>query len=968
MSRLVLKPKYAYFKSNETQININKKYSLKNHESKLNSVIVNGHINQTNFSSRQLSKIYNSPVPDPSKKIVIGVISLGGGLVGKLTHNILHANGSIDSNSGTLTEGDVQSYWNWQGIPSSNWPTVVIKSVDGSKNIPSLNPYSLNSIATIENTLDVETVGSWCSSSNLTIIMYLAKNNNFYDAMNYAINNNVLIGSNIYKPSVISVSWGDPEPAFGENYASYFNKLLSNAAHQGINICVASGNLYSTGGTLSNCVDFPSSSPWVTACGGTSLVCPGNVYTNLTIESVWNNSKGGTGGGISEYFSKPTYQSKIMPSISNRCVPDISLNSDPNTGIVYFINGNFMENMGGTSTVAPAMAAVIASLNINTFVNPLLYSVPSNSFYDIIKGDNIGYNSELGYDLCSGLGSLNGAIFSSSFNTLGQLVNIPDIRTPDLFKPCLRINKYISPNVPLNSYFTSVELASIYKCPPPPNTSNTIGVISLGGGLYGNIDPNTGILTNGDVQLYWTAQGIPASNHPLVVVKIIDSAVNNPTPNDPGTGENSLDIETIGSWYPSSKLTIIMYLAENSNFYGAMDYAINSNVTIGTRSYGKPSVISISWGAPEVRVGSNYATAFNTLLTKAVNNNVNICVASGDYGSTDGILGSNNYADFPAALPTVVACGGTKLVCPNKVYDSSTIETVWNNIEIDKGATGGGVSMFFSKPSYQSNIMPSINKRCLPDISLNADPYTGIQYVVNGKTVIYGGTSTVSPAISAVISILNINYFLNKKLYTLNSSSFYDITVGNNGGYTAGIGYDLCTGRGSLNGLNFVAALVPVPTTRINISSPNGVRSIKLKNTLQLTATVLPTNANNKSVNWSSSKKNIISVSSTGLCTARRIGSAVITVSQGKIDAKITLNVRLKLAVKNISIEKDIPCMLRLNGDSSEYTLKNNDESMIDCQYVDNSWKLTGKTPGQVALEIEYVDTKTHGILYVNID
>jgi hypothetical protein len=159
-----------------------------------------------------------------------------------------------------------------------------------------------------------------------------------------------------------------------------------------------------------------------------------------------------------------------------------------------------------------------------------------------------------------------------------------------------------------------------------------------------------------------------------------------------------------------------------------------------------------------------------------------------------------------------------------------------------------------------------------------------------------------------------------------------------------------------------------VPTTRINISSPNGVRSIKLKNTLQLTATVLPTNANNKSVNWSSSKKNIISVSSTGLCTARRIGSAVITVSQGKIDAKITLNVRLKLAVKNISIEKDIPCMLRLNGDSSEYTLKNNDESMIDCQYVDNSWKLTGKTPGQVALEIEYVDTKTHGILYVNID
>jgi len=965
----VLKPKFKLFKSQDPVKTVDTKYSVKKHESKLNSVIVNGRTYPTNFSSKQLSKIYNSPVPNPRKKIVIGVISLGGGLVGKLTNNVLHTNGSIDSNSGTLTNGDVQTYWNWQGIVSSNWPTVIIKSVDGTKNTPSSNQYSSNYDATLENTLDVETVGSWCTSSNVTIIMYLAKNNNFYGAMNFAINSNVKVGTTTYKPSVVSVSWGAPEPLFSQNYANQFNTLLSNAAHMGINICVASGDSYSTDGLTSNSVDFPSASPWVTACGGTSLVCPGNTYTNLTVETVWNNpnNAGGTGGGTSIYFPKPSYQSNIMSSINKRCVPDISLNSDPYTGLVYYINGKFMENIGGTSTAASAMAGFIGSLNVSSFINPILYSLNSNCFHDITNGNNIGYSATKGYDLCTGLGSLNGTIFTSSITSL-NIVNHSLDSTPSeyTYTPYM-ILKNPSPNVPLNSYFTSVELACIYECPPPPSTSNTIGVISLGGGLYGNLDAATGILTNGDIQAYWTAQGIPSANHPRVIVKIVDTATNSPQPNDPATGENTLDIQTIGSWYPSSKLTIIMYLAQNSNFYGVMDYAINSNVVIGNNTYSKPSVISVSWGLPEIYVDLSNANKFNTLLAKAANNGINITVATGDNGSTNGIIGTANIADFPSSSPNVIACGGTRLVCPNNVYDSSTVETVWNNAPRTNGATGGGISMFYRKPTYQSNVTQSANFRCIPDISLNADPETGIQYIVNGKTVIYGGTSTVAPAMAAVISILNINYFLNTKLYTLNRNCFHDIINGNNGGYTASTGYDLCSGLGSLSGSNFVAALKPVRTTGINITSPMGTRVIKLKDTLQLTATVNPTNANNKNVTWSSSNKNIISVSQNGLCTANRIGSAVITASQGNIKANITLSVKLKLAVKNITIEQNIPCMLNLGYNSAEYILKNHHESMIDCCYVNNSWKLTGKIPGQVTLEIEYLNNYTHGILYINI-
>jgi subtilase family serine protease len=342
-----------------------------------------------------------------------------------------------------------------------------------------------------------------------------------------------------------------------------------------------------------------------------------------------------------------------------------------------------------------------------------------------------------------------------------------------------------------------------------------------------------------------------------------------------------------------------MYLAQNSNFYGAMDYAINSNVVIGTNTYTKPSVISISWGAPEIYVNSNYANIFNTLLAKAVNNGINITVATGDYGSTSGIIGGSNIADFPSSSPNVIACGGTRLVCPNNIYDSSTVETVWNNAPRTNGATGGGISRLFRKGAYQSKITQSANFRCAPDISLNADPETGIQYIVNGKTVIYGGTSTVSPAMAAVISILNINYFLNTRLYTLNRNCFHDIINGNNGGYTAGTGYDLCSGLGSLRGSNFVAALNPVSTTGITITSPMGTRVIKLKGKLQLTATLIPTNANNKNINWSSSNKNIIRVSSNGLCTANRLGTATITASQGNIKASISITVYITSMIFN---------------------------------------------------------------------
>jgi subtilase family serine protease len=971
----ILKPKFKFTKPTEGSNPIQIKYSIMKQDSKLNSVVVNGRTYSTYFSSRQLSKIYNCPTPNYSKSVTIGVISLGGGLVGKLNNNVLLPNGKVDSNSGTLTNGDIQAYWNWQGIPSSNWPTVIIKSVDGTKNTPSSNPYSANYGATIENTLDVETIGSWCSSSNVTIIMYLAQNNNFYGAVSYAINSNVIANNCSYKPSIISISWGAPEPAFGQSYVSNFNILCSNAAYRGINICVASGDSYSQDGLNSNAVDFPSSSAWVTACGGTSLKCPGNVYTNSTVETVWSNpnGQGGTGGGVSIYISKPSYQSNVTQSRDKRCIPDISFNSDPYTGLVYYINGKFMEGIGGTSTAAPAMAGLIACLNLSTFVNPFIYKMPSYCFHDITSGNNSGYNAAPGYDLCTGRGSIHGLYFASSINTLS-----PQKRTNTIYEtmahPYYKHNKstnvsfesLISPSVP-SPYFNCKQLASIYGCPPPPTSTQTIGVISLGGGLFGSLSPTTGILTGGDVHAYWTSLGIPASNQPKVVIKTLGVSTNmpssNPTNNNYGaTVENTVDVETIGSWYPSSNLTIIMYLAnqyvDGNAFYNVLDYAINSNVVIGTTTYTKPNVISISWGFPELSGYTAYINSLQSLLSKAASSNINIFCATGDNGSTDGIPGTTNYTDFPSCSPSVIACGGTTLVCPNDVYDSSTSETTWTG-------SGGGISRIFSKPTYQSNITQSLTKRCTPDISLNANPQTGMYYIIGGKVAVIGGTSTVSPAMAAFTSILKINYFLNTKIYTINAQSFHDITSGNNGGYNASSGYDLCSGRGSLNGVKFIGFLNPVPTTGITLNPRNS--SIKIGTVIQLTATVAPQNATNQLVNWSSSKPNIVSVSSSGLCTARSVGSSVITASQGNIRATTNISVKLRLTTKNITIEKDKSCIVKLTSDSKDYLLTNNSESIVNCVCIDGSWKLTGKELGEANILIDYIDSDEAGILVVNV-
>ena len=428
------------------------------------------------------------------------------------------------------------------------------------------------------------------------------------------------------------------------------------------------------------------------------------------------------------------------------------------------------------------------------------------------------------------------------------------------------------------SYFLySKYIAQIYRFPTPITTPIVFGVISLGGGLYGTLTGN--ILTNGDVQNYWTSQGI--TNQATVVIQLVGGSNNISDLNS--TVENTIDVETIGSCCPGSNVTIIIYMAPNSfqGFYNAFNYALNTPVIVNSVPV-KPSVISCSWGTAERNYSTTQLNQYNTLFGTAVAKGVNICCASGDNGSSDGLRGLN--VDFPGSSPNVISCGGTTLTCPTLTYSGTgTTETGWSG-------SGGGISSIFPSPVYQTNLQ--LTKRAVPDVALDANPNTGVIYLINNTQYLVGGTSIVSPAISALIGALGFNTFFNTRLYSLKSTSFYDIVSGSNGAYSSKIGYDYVTGLGSLNGLEIQTELnswVPVVSVSLNYTT----YTLTNRTTLQLIATVLPANATNTSVVWKSSNTNA-TVTQSGLVTAARVGNVTITATtkSGWLSARCSITIR----------------------------------------------------------------------------
>lgn len=358
-----------------------------------------------------------------------------------------------------------------------------------------------------------------------------------------------------------------------------------------------------------------------------------------------------------------------------------------------------------------------------------------------------------------------------------------------------------------NGSFTPVEVGKFYNFPQNfDGTGQTIAIIELGGGYRST-----------DLTTYFKELGI---KKPSVTAVSVDGGRNKPEGNpNSADGEVLLDIEVAGAVAPGTKIAV--YFAPNTDrgFLDAVTMAVHD-----TRR--KPSIISISWGAPESEWTQQAIDNMNQAFQAAAALGVTIYCAAGDNGSNDGMANGNPpdkraHVDFPASSPFVVACGGTHVDATN---GKITKEVVWND-GTNGGATGGGISDVFDVPSYQQGIkLPkSVNPnhrvgRGVPDIAGDASPRSGYLVRVDGQEFPIGGTSAVAPLWAGLTALLNQALgkpvgFFNPILYKVGSKGgLRDITSGNNditntGGYPAGPGWDACTGWGSPDGTKLLQAL-----------------------------------------------------------------------------------------------------------------------------------------------------------------
>jgi subtilase family serine protease len=315
-------------------------------------------------------------------------------------------------------------------------------------------------------------------------------------------------------------------------------------------------------------------------------------------------------------------------------------------------------------------------------------------------------------------------------------------------------------------------------------------------------------------------------------------------------GETSLDVEYAHAVAPGASIVLVETpIAESEGVVGfpqivkAEEYVINHHLG---------GVISQSFGATENTFPSKAPlSALRGAYTDAERNHVTVLAASGDNGATDvGPDGQTFYTfrvtDWPASDPLVTGVGGTQLHLDANGSRMSP-DTVWNDtystpaqqfVFGDSGpsplAAGGGKSIFFARPAYQNPVQKVVGRtRGVPDISMSA--------ACNGAVDVYQsfggqqagwyptcGTSEATPLFAGIVALADqVAHhplgLINPALYAMaaqHQPGLVDVTRSGNTvsftqggrshtvhGFTAGPGYDLASGVGTVNAAAFVPEL-----------------------------------------------------------------------------------------------------------------------------------------------------------------
>lgn len=406
--------------------------------------------------------------------------------------------------------------------------------------------------------------------------------------------------------------------------------------------------------------------------------------------------------------------------------------------------------------------------------------------------------------------------------------------------------------------YTVLDLASQYNVKPLyakglTGAGRTIGIATLAN------------YSSKDVFSYWSQLGLTVDPNRITNVKVDGGTLPKDGPTSEGAGETTLDIEQSGGIAPGANIRV--YLAPNAGngFIDMFAAAIDENLI---------DVLSVSWGSPEIYNGQADTDAFHAIFLQAAAQGIPVIAAAGDAGAFD-INRTYTYpqcttlltVDFPAADPLVLAAGGTTL--PNTVlhlhgpvtvtterpwgwdYLRDYITTYYGNAlfysDYYTVGAGGGVSVNYALPDFQTGVTGTLASapaqslfcdaaflgdptttgyediadlpgnyvgRNLPDVSLNADPYSGYSVYFNKAWGTgSGGTSFVAPQLNGILTLINSGMPAGTRIGPINpqlyaafkakgyaaGSPFRAITTGDNEYYKAAAHYNPASGLGSLD-------------------------------------------------------------------------------------------------------------------------------------------------------------------------
>ncbi|HEX4276799.1 MAG TPA: protease pro-enzyme activation domain-containing protein [Bryobacteraceae bacterium] len=437
-------------------------------------------------------------------------------------------------------------------------------------------------------------------------------------------------------------------------------------------------------------------------------------------------------------------------------------------------------------------------------------------------------------------------------------------------KPAIVKPRYTSAHG--NHYLAPGDLATIYNILP----AYAAGINGSGQSI---VIAGQSTVNVADIQTFQTAFNLPANPPTLFLIP------GSHRPDNSDEAEADLDLEWSLAVARNSAVTFVY----SEDVMTSVQYAIDHNLA---------PVISSSYGLCEPEDTLSDAQLFQSWAQQASAQGITWVNATGDNGAADCNDAQNPglSVDLPSSVPEITGIGGSEFTenggafwnVANDANVASALsyipETAWNDTASDgsPSATGGGSSIYFAKPSWQTGPgVPGDNARHVPDVAMNASPdHDGYLVYSSGDTLgnpeVFGGTSVPTPVFAGVIALLN-QYTksagqgnANPKLYSLAQTSpsiFHDITTGNNivtasvstcprrqtcpapapVGYTAGAGYDPVTGLGSMDVWQLLTcwtgtcASTTPPVSNTSLTLLSNLDSVGLQDIAFLTATATST-------------------------------------------------------------------------------------------------------------------------------